>query len=58
MGLSIVDSSAGRMVAVIGLEDVIVVDTPDAVLVVKRGRSQEVKAIVQALQKSGRDDLL
>jgi mannose-1-phosphate guanylyltransferase len=53
-----VDSSAGRMVALIGLEDVIVVDTPDALLVVKRGRSQEVKAIVQALEKSGRDDLL
>jgi mannose-1-phosphate guanylyltransferase len=55
---SFVDSTAGRMVAVIGMEDVIVVDTPDAVLVVKKGRSQEVKAIVQALEKSGRDDLL
>ncbi len=53
-----VDSSAGRMVAVIGCEDIIVVDTPDAVLVVKRGCSQEVKAVVHALQKSGRDDLL
>jgi mannose-1-phosphate guanylyltransferase len=53
-----VDSGAGRMVAVIGLEDIIVVDTPDALLVVKRGRSQEVKAIVEALKKSGRDDLL
>jgi mannose-1-phosphate guanylyltransferase len=55
---SFVDSSAGRMVAVIGLEDVIIVDTPDALLVVKKGRSQEVKSIVQALEKSGRDDLL
>ncbi len=53
-----IDSSAGRIVAVVGLQDVIVVDTPDAVLVVKRGRSQEVKAIVQALEKIGRDDLL
>jgi mannose-1-phosphate guanylyltransferase len=55
---SFVDSSAGRMVAVIGLEDIIVVDTPDALLVVKKGHSQDVKAIVQALEKSGRDELL
>lgn len=55
---SFVDSSANRMVAVVGLEDVIVVDTPDALLVVKRGRSQEVKKIVQALEESGREDLL
>lgn len=55
---SFVESSAGRMVAVVGLEDVIVVDTPDALLVVKRGRTQEVKKIVQALEESGREDLL
>ena len=46
-----------RVVAVIGLEDVVVVDTPDALLVTTRSRAQEVKQLVAALQRSGRGDL-
>jgi len=49
---------SGRTVAVVGLEDVVVVDTPDAVLVVARERAQEVKAVVDALKAQGRTDLL
>lgn len=41
-----------RLVAVFGLEDVIVVDTPDAVLVTKRGKCQGVKEVVNALKKT------
>ena len=48
---------SGRMVAVIGIDDVVVVDTPDALLVTTRSRAQEVKHIVAALKESGRDDL-
>jgi mannose-1-phosphate guanylyltransferase len=48
---------SGRMVAVVGLEDVVVVDTPDAVLVTTRARAQQVKAIVAALKDDGRADL-
>lgn len=44
---------SGRMVAVIGLEDIVVVDTPDAVLVTTRARAQDVKAVVNALKDSG-----
>jgi mannose-1-phosphate guanylyltransferase len=40
-----------RLVAVIGLDDVIVVDTPDAVLVTSRARAQDVKQIVNALKE-------
>jgi mannose-1-phosphate guanylyltransferase/mannose-6-phosphate isomerase len=41
--------SEGRLVAVVGIDDVVVVETPDAVLVTSRERSQEVKVIVDKL---------
>ncbi|MBC7396802.1 MAG: cupin domain-containing protein, partial [Bdellovibrionales bacterium] len=37
----------------IGTDDLIVVDTADAVLIVKKGHTQEVKQVVEALQKQG-----
>ena len=37
---------SGRVVAVVGLDDVVVVDTPDALLVTTRARAQEVKQVV------------
>ena len=49
--------AAGRVVAVIGLDDVVVVDTPDALLVTTRARAQDVKQIVAELKESGRADL-
>jgi mannose-1-phosphate guanylyltransferase len=48
---------AGRVVAVIGLDDVVVVDTPDALLVTTRARAQDVKQIVGELKERGRGDL-
>ncbi len=45
----------GRVVAVVGLEDVIVVDTPDAVLVLAKDRAQDVKAVVDDLAARGLD---
>lgn len=48
---------AGRLVAVVGLEDVVVVDTPDALLVTTRARAQEVKQVVAELREAGRADL-
>ncbi|HOB81186.1 MAG TPA: mannose-1-phosphate guanylyltransferase, partial [Ornithinibacter sp.] len=44
----IVAAAGGRRVAVVGLEDVVVIDTPDAVLVTTRSRAQDVKAVVDA----------
>ena len=55
---SFVRADAGRAVAVVGLSDVVVVDTPDALLVVRREASQSVKRVVEALRQKGRDDLL
>jgi len=45
-----------RLVGVIGLQDVVVVETADAVLVSERSRSQEVKAIVGALSRQQREE--
>lgn len=47
-----------RMVTVIGLENVVVVETADAVLVTTAERAQDVKRMVTELAESGRDDLI
>ncbi|WP_394181582.1 mannose-1-phosphate guanylyltransferase [Yoonia maritima] len=43
-----------RLVAVVGVSDVIVVDTPDAVLVTARGQCQDVKKVVETLKSESR----
>lgn len=50
--------SSGRLVTVIGAEDLIVVETPDTVLVCKKDRAQDVKFVVDELKKRGRGELL
>jgi mannose-1-phosphate guanylyltransferase/mannose-6-phosphate isomerase len=45
-----------RLVGAIGLEDIVVVETPDAVLVSHRNHSQAVKKIVSELSSSGRGE--
>jgi mannose-1-phosphate guanylyltransferase len=48
---------SGRTVAVLGLDDIVVVDTPDALLVTTRALAQDVKALVDLLKATGRADL-
>ena len=48
---------SGRVVAVVGLDDVVVVDTPDALLVTTRAHAQRVKQVVTGLQQDDRADL-
>jgi mannose-1-phosphate guanylyltransferase len=50
--------SEGRLVVTIGLEDMIVVDTDDALLICPRERAQDVKAVVDRLKRDGQDELL
>lgn len=57
-GNVLVHAGGGRTVAVVGLEDVIVVDTPDALLVSSAGDAQRVKDVVDRLREEKRDDLL
>ncbi|WP_423156645.1 mannose-1-phosphate guanylyltransferase/mannose-6-phosphate isomerase [Stenotrophomonas maltophilia] len=47
---------AQRLVAMVGLDDVIVVETDDAVLVGKADRMQEVKTVVAQLKAEGRSE--
>jgi mannose-1-phosphate guanylyltransferase/mannose-6-phosphate isomerase len=46
----------GRLVAMIGLRDVVVVDTDDAVLVAHKNQVQEVKTVVARLKAAGRPE--
>jgi len=48
--------ASSRMVAAIGLEDHVIVETADAVLVSTKERVQDVKAIVERLQREGREE--
>ncbi len=50
--------SDGRLVALVGVRDLVVVDTPDALLVADRHRSQKVGELVKLLEKRKREDLL
>jgi len=47
-----------RLVAVLDLPGVVVVDTPDALLVVSRASSEKMKSVVAAVRAAGRVDLL
>jgi mannose-1-phosphate guanylyltransferase len=53
-----VDAPVGKLVALLGVDDLIVVDTPDALLVAGRRRAQEVGGLVKILERQKRDDLL
>jgi mannose-1-phosphate guanylyltransferase len=47
-----------RPVAVVGLDDVVVVDAGDAVLVCRKDRAQDVRKAVDELARRGRDEVL
>jgi mannose-1-phosphate guanylyltransferase len=48
----------GKLVALLGVKDLVVVDTPDALLIADRHRAQEVGELVKILEKQHREDLL
>jgi mannose-1-phosphate guanylyltransferase len=48
----------GKLVALLGVKDLIIVDTPDALLVATRDRAQQVGEVVKVLEKQQRHDLL
>jgi len=48
----------GKLVALLGIHDLVVVDTQDALLVAERRRAQQVSEIVKILEKKNREDLL
>ena len=50
--------SGGRLVAVLGVDNLIVVETPDAVLVCPKDRAQDVKKITEGLASGGKEEYL
>lgn len=48
--------SDGRLVCAVGVEDLVVVDTPDALLVTRMDRTQDVKALLNQLRQNGRSE--
>jgi len=48
--------ATSRLVSLVGVDDLIVIETPDAVLVADRTRSQDMKHIVKALADQGREE--
>ncbi|MBU0646092.1 NTP transferase domain-containing protein [Patescibacteria group bacterium] len=52
---SLIYGSADKLIAVVGMDDVVVVDTKDALLVCKRQQAQRVKDIVKRLKEEGHE---
>lgn len=61
MGINVRDTviySSGRTVTAVDVENLVIVETPDAVMVCTKERAQNVKKIVDALNAAGRAELL
>jgi mannose-1-phosphate guanylyltransferase len=57
-GNIVVADEGAPYVGVLGVRDLVVVATKDAVLVIPKDRAQDVRRVVEAAKQSGRDDLL
>ena len=55
---ALVASTTGRKVTLLGVPGLVVVDTPDALLITTPQHAQEVKGVVDRLREEGRTDLL
>lgn len=55
---TLVLSETKRIIATIGLENIVIIDTEDALLICDKNRTQDVKAIVEELRKTGQTGVL
>ncbi|MBU1119479.1 hypothetical protein KKH43_06380 [Patescibacteria group bacterium] len=55
---SYVSAPKGKLIATIGVDDLIIVDTPDALLVCPKSRAQDVKKVVEELKNRGEEDYI
>lgn len=51
-------SQTSRVISLVGVQDIVVVDTPDALLVTTVQNAQRVKSVVESLKLTGRGDVL
>ncbi len=50
------DNDSGRLIATLGVENLVIVDTPDALLVASKDKVQDIKKIVAQVKSSGRSE--
>jgi len=50
--------SPKKVVAAVGIEDLVIIETEDALLVAKRDKAEEVKKVVERLEREGHTELL
>lgn len=55
---SLIRAADRRLIATLGVQDLVIVDTPDATLVARRDRVQDVKAIVDRISRADRQEHL
>ncbi|MGB8214760.1 MAG: mannose-1-phosphate guanylyltransferase [Anaerolineales bacterium] len=55
---SLIYSNNKKLVATIGLDDLIIVDTNDALLVCRRDQAQQVRQVIEVLKKMQKEDYL
>jgi mannose-1-phosphate guanylyltransferase/mannose-6-phosphate isomerase len=46
-----------HMIAVVGVDNLVVIDTPDATFITSKHKAHEVKSVVESLQKNGRNEV-
>ena len=54
----IVVSQTGRLISLVGVPDIVVVDTPDVLLITTNEHAQRVKQVVETIRQSGQTDML
>ena len=50
--------SSHRTVTAVGVEGLVIVETPDSIMICKKDKAQDVKKIVEKLKEEGRSELL
>jgi mannose-1-phosphate guanylyltransferase/mannose-6-phosphate isomerase len=50
--------SSSRLIVLLGVKDIVIVETPDAILVIDRARSQETRRVTEELKRLGLDHYL
>lgn len=55
---SLIYGPEGKLITTLGVSDLVIIDTPDALLVTPKGRGQDVKKIVDLLRKEGKEKYL
>jgi mannose-1-phosphate guanylyltransferase len=57
-GCMIRSENDNKLIATVGLEDIVIIDTPDSLLVMNKHNSQGIKEVIEELKKRGLDEYL